>query len=88
MGVEEANFFDISSPLTHLDISTLHQYCPGSGPVFIHPPLYRAVMLTFPRDIGGLFLEGTIKSEMDQRSTGQAIGVLTTSMYVPVMRRQ
>lgn len=44
--------------------------------VFIHPSLYRVFKLTFPGDIGGLSLDGSINTEMEQ-----TIIVLTPAMY-------
>lgn len=40
-------------------------------PVYVHPPLYRALKPTFPSDIGGLSRDGTSKSEMGQGLMGQ-----------------
>ena len=36
----------------------------GRVPVVLHPSLYRAVKLTFPRNIGGLAHDGAITNEM------------------------
>lgn len=45
-------------------------------PVYVHLSLYRALKLTSLWDIGGLALEETIKSKMEQ-----AVGVLTPAMF-------
>lgn len=36
----------------------------GEVPVYMHPSFYRTAKLTFPRDIGGLSEDGTIKTEI------------------------
>ena len=55
----------------------------GRVPVVLHPSLYRAVKLTFPRDIGGLAHDGAITNEMATSSMSQTVGVLTPAMFSP-----
>ena len=55
----------------------------GRIPVVLHPSLYRAVKLTFPRDIGGLAYDGAITNEMATGSMSQTVGVLTPAMFTP-----
>ena len=55
----------------------------GRVPVVLHPSLYRAVKLTFPRDIGGLAHDGAITNEMATGSMSQTVGVLTPAMFSP-----
>lgn len=62
-------------------VKKLHQYCSGRFPVFVHPSLYRALKLTFSLDIDGLSPDGTIKTKMGTGSMGEAVGVLTPSMF-------
>ena len=52
-------------------------------PVVLHPSLYRAVKLTYPRDIGGLAHDGVITNEMATGSMSQTAGVLTPAMFSP-----
>ena len=52
-------------------------------PVVLHPSLYRAVKLTFPRDIGGLAHDRAITNEMATGSMSQTVGVLTPVMFSP-----
>ena len=61
-----------------------HQSCKGligRVPVELHPSLYRAVKLTFPRDIEGLAHDGAITREMATGSMSQTVGVLTPAMF-------
>ena len=55
----------------------------GRVTVVLHPSLYRAVKLTYPRDIGGLAHDGVITNEMATGSMSQSIGVLTQAMFSP-----
>ena len=55
----------------------------GRVPVVLHPSLYRAVKLTFPRDNGGLTHDGAITNEMATGSMSQTVGVLTPAMFSP-----
>ena len=55
----------------------------GRVPVVLHLSLYRAVKLTFPRDIGGLAHDGAITNEMATGSMSQTVGVLTPAMFSP-----
>lgn len=62
----------------------LKQFCSGRVSIFIQTSLYRAVKLTFPRNISGLSQDDSIKNEMGQGSMGQVISVLSPDMFVPV----
>ena len=53
----------------------------GRVPFVLHPSLYRAVKLTFRRDIGGLAHDGAITNEMVTGSMSQTVGVLTPAMF-------
>ena len=55
----------------------------GSVPVVLPTSLYRAVKLTFPRDIGVLAHDGAITNEMATGSMSQTVGVLTPAMFSP-----
>ena len=55
----------------------------GRVPVVLHPSLYRAIKLTFPRDVGGLAHDGAIDNEMATGSMSQTVGVLTPAMFSP-----
>lgn len=62
----------------------LRQYCAGWVPVLLHPSLYRCIKLTYPRDVGGIVLEGRMTSELGVGSLGQSVGVLTDADFRPV----
>lgn len=67
------------TPITCFDnnsVKNLNQYCSGRPSLYVHPSLYRALKLTLPLDIGGLFLEGLIKNEM---CTVYLLGLMPTS---------
>ena len=55
----------------------------GRVPVVLHPSLYRALKLTYPRDVGGLAHDGAINNEMATGSRSQTVGVLTPAMFSP-----
>ena len=55
----------------------------GRVPVVLHSSLYRAVKLTFLRDIGGLAHDGAITNEMATGSMSQTVNVLTPAMFSP-----
>lgn len=57
------------------------QFCSGWVPVFVHPSLYRVLKLTFPWDIGSLTIDGHIKNEMGQVSMGEAVSLLTPTIF-------
>ena len=52
-------------------------------PVVLHSSLYRAVKLTYPRDIRGLAHDGVITNEMATGSMNQTVGVLTPAKFSP-----
>ena len=90
--LREANeSFNMSPPLATWDnptLNKLHQFCSGRDPVLIHPSLYRAVKLTFPKYIGGLSHAERIKTEMGQDPMGPAIAVLSPGMFGSVTQHQ
>ena len=90
--LREANdTFDTTPPLaswTHPEITKHASLCRGRVPVLMHPSLYRAAKLTFPRHVGGLSQDGTITIDMGHESLGPAIGVLKTSMFYPESQHQ
>ena len=53
----------------------------GRVPVVLHPSLYRALKLTYPRDVEGLAHDGAITNEMATRSMSQTVGVLAPAMF-------
>ena len=55
----------------------------GRVPLYVHPSLYRALKLTFPRDIGGLAIDNTIPKEMGFDPMSQTVGILTPVMFSP-----
>ena len=55
----------------------------GRSPYLLHPSLYRALKLTFPRDIGSLATGDGIPNAMATESMSQAVGVLTPTMFRP-----
>ena len=55
----------------------------GRVPVVLHPSLYMALKLTYPRDVGGLAHDGVINNEMATGSMSQTVGVLSPAMFSP-----
>ena len=55
----------------------------GRIPVVLHPSIYRAIKLTYPRDVGGLAHDGVITNEMATGSMCQTVGVLSPAMFSP-----
>ena len=53
----------------------------GRVPVVLHLSLYRAVKLTYTRDIGGLAHDGAVTNEMATGSMSQTVGVLTPALF-------
>lgn len=67
------NGFNFTPPLVTIDndeTKKLKQFCSGSVPVFVPLYLYKALKLTFPWDVGGLEIDGHIKTEMGQGVNG------------------
>ena len=82
---EASTSFYMATPLAvrHLtDLKKSKQNCLGRVPMLLHPSLYRALKLTFPRDVGGVSQDGSISTEMGVDPMGPAVGVLTPHMFV------
>lgn len=63
------------------ELSKLKQFCAGRVAVFVHQSLYRALKLAFPWDVGGISQDSSIKTEMGVSSTGEAVSILTQTMF-------
>ena len=62
---------------TDISLRELQELCVGRVPVLVHPTLYRAMKLKFPRDVGSLALRpGEITSGMCSGDLGPAATVL------------
>jgi len=57
---------------------------PGRVPIRLHPSLYRALKLTYPRDIGGLAYDGAFTEALGFASLSQTVGVLSPDMFSPM----
>lgn len=79
------NSFDMSIAILHNeDTRKLKQFYSGRFPVLVHPFLHKAVKLTFPWDIGNLSQDGIIKNEISQGSLGEAVAILSPTIFNPV----
>ena len=85
--LKEANSaFDISAPLAVWNdphLKKLVSFCSGRVPVYMHPSLYRAIKLTFPRHVGGVSHDATINTVLGTDPMGPAVGVLDPCMFIP-----
>lgn len=61
----------------------MKQFCVDRAPVFILPSLYRALKLTYSRNIGGFSVDGSIKNGMGHESVGEGVSVLSPTIFKP-----
>lgn len=83
--VEEAvKSFNITPPFAIIkneDKKRLKQFCSWRAPAVVHFSLYRALELSFPLDVTALTIGGHIKTEMNQGSMGETVGIITPTMF-------
>ena len=86
--LEEASQLDVDvrlAELQHSSFKKLFVKCSGRVPICVHPSFYRSLKVRFPLDVGGLSRGGRVKTELDNGSLRQAVGILTPKDFEPVV---
>lgn len=58
--------------------------CSGRVPVILYPSLYRALKLTFPTNVNGIFKDSQIMTDIGTGNLEQSTGVLNSIDFRPV----
>ena len=69
----------------HPSLEHLKTFCSGRAPIYVHPSLYRALKVLYPRDVGGISHTNRVSVELGKGSMGQAVGVLTSTDFRSVV---
>ena len=71
--------------LEHPSLKRCLPYCTGRVPILVHPSLYRSLKVWFPMDVGGVSRKCRMTTELGSGSLGQAVGILTSGDFWPVV---
>ena len=74
--------------LEHPSLNVLSNKCMGRVPIYVHPCFYRSVKLRYPLDIGGIFRDGRVTTELGTGSLRQTVGILTLEDFQPVVNSE
>ena len=86
--IEEASRTDISlADMEHLSLNVISTKCTDRVPIYVHPCFYRSLKLRYPLDVGGIFRNGRVTTELGTGSLRQAVGMLTPEDFRPVVDR-
>lgn len=66
------------------ELKKMPKLCAGKVSILLHPSLYSALKLTFPRDVDVIVLDGRITSEMNMGSLGQSVVAHRSAYFHPV----
>ena len=69
----------------HPSLEHMNTFCSGRAPIYVHPSLYRALKVLYPRDVGSISRTNRVTVELGRGSMGQAVGVLTSTDFRPVV---
>ena len=79
---------DTGVKLAELEHSSLKRcllFCSGRVPILVHPSFYRALKVRFPPDVGGVSRDGRVNTELGTGSLRQAVGILTSGDFRPIV---
>ena len=79
---------DTGVKLAELEYSSLKScvpFCSERVPILVHPSFYRALIIRFPLDVGGVSRDGRVNTELGTGSLRQAVGILTPGDYRPIV---
>ena len=79
---------EVFGPIAYLMTDTKMDVEPGRVPITLHPSLYRALKLTFPRDIGGISCDGGVTQTLGFAPLSHSVGVLTPDQFNPRPQHQ
>ena len=74
--------------LEHSSLKKCIPYCSGRVPILVHPSLYRSLKLRFPLDVGGITRDNQVTSELGTGSLRQAVGILTSKDFQPIVANE
>ena len=60
-------------------------FCSGRDPILVHPSFYRSLKLRYPVDVGGITRDDQVSTELGTGSLRQAVGILTSKDFRPVV---
>ena len=67
------------------DSALLSLHCTGRVPIYVRPSLYRSLNLRYLLDLGGIFRDSRVTNQLDPGSLRQAIGILISADFQPVV---
>ena len=70
--------------LEHPSFKSLANFCSGWVSFYVHPFLYRALKSKFPLNVGGLYMDGQVTTELGPGSL-KCVGILTPKDFEAVV---
>ena len=84
--IEEASRTDIAlAEMGYSSHKDLSSKCTGKVPIYVYPCFYRSLQLRYSYNVGGISRDGRDFTELCTGSLRQAVGILTTKDFRPVV---
>ena len=84
--IEESSRADIRlAEMEHPSLNVMSSKCTDRAPIYVHPYFYRSLKLRYPLDVGGISRDGRVTNELGSGSLRQAVGILTSEDFLPVV---
>ena len=84
--IEEASWTDIRlAEMEHPSLNIMSTKYTGRVPIYVHPSYYRSLKLRYPLDVGGIPRDDRVTSELGTGSLRQAVSILTSEDFRPVV---
>ena len=82
---------DTGVELVELEHSSLRRclpFCSGRVPILVQPAFYWSLKVQFPLDVGGVSRDGRLNTELGTGSLRQAVGILTSEDFRPIVNTE
>ena len=71
--------------MEHASLKKMLSYSSGRVPIYVHPSFYRTLKLKFPMDVGELFRDGRVTTELGTGSLSHAVGIPTPEDFLSLV---
>ena len=82
--IEKASRVEIRlEELDHPSLRKMMPHCSGRVPIYVHSCFYRSLKLRYPLEVGDVFRDGRVITELRTGSLRHAVGILTPENFCP-----
>ena len=71
--------------MKHESLKVMATKCTVRIPIYAYPSFYRSLKLRYPVDVGGITRNNRVSNDLDTGSLRQAVGILTSEDFRPIV---